>query len=87
MNCSTSLLIIRPPSPDPVTSDRSIPFSDAIFLASGEALILPLLETSVAVEGCGVEGTGCGAGDVTGLASLVDDAGGITSSTGGSAFV
>ena len=37
---STSCLIILPPSPVPATLERSIPFSVAIALAKGLALIL-----------------------------------------------
>ena len=38
---STSFLIILPFSPEPFTSDKLIPLSEAIFLAKGEAKILP----------------------------------------------
>src|SRR5699024_1079573 len=42
---STSLFTILPPVADPLTSRRSIPFSFAIFLANGEALILESSES------------------------------------------
>ena len=50
-----SFLTILPSGPLPLIFESSIPFSEAIFLARGEALIRPLDAIGATCAACGVE--------------------------------
>ena len=55
---SISFLIILPPSPEPLTFVRFIPFSSAIFFAKGEALSLLSLDIS-SISGIVIVSSSC----------------------------
>src|SRR5690606_29316740 len=58
---STSFLTIRPPSAEPFTCERSIPFSLAIFFANGEAFTRESDEVLLAASGAGLVYAGASA--------------------------
>ena len=66
--------MILPCSPDPCTYFKSIPFSFAIFLANGEANILPSFTTAAGVFTTGVTTAGAAATGVVAAGSALTSA-------------
>src|SRR4051812_12800651 len=61
LNARMSARTMRPPGPEPVTREASMPFSAASFFASGEILMRPLLAGAAALSPRFSDGRGEGA--------------------------
>ena len=83
---STSSLRIRPPGPEPWSVARSMPFSAAIFLASGEALMRPPVAAAGAATAAGASTTGA-AGAAAGASATGSGAAGASGAAAGAELV